>query len=289
MTSPVLHPQTRKDFDACVARSSHAVTIFGVDGVGKTYVAIHLAAALLGIPTKELAHNPYFRIFSPNEKGVLSLEQARDIVSFMKLKTVGKQEIRRVVIVEHAQMLTGEAQNALLKMIEEPPEDTIILLTAPSEESILPTIRSRTQKLQVRMPSKSHVIQYFKTQGYSDELLDRAYLVSGGLPGLCTALITGDQDHVLIRMIGVAKEILTLDTFSRLALVDTYSSRTDAENLVNAMGQIARSGLAGSVTKVNKTAATRWHSILAQIATAQMQLASSGAPKLVLANLFLHI
>lgn len=289
MTSFILHPVTQKDYDACIANTSHALAIFGPDGIGKTHVALHLAAALLGVPFDGLQNYPYFKMYTPDEKGVIKIEQAHDIVSFMKLKTSGSQQIRRIVIIEHAHALTLDAQNALLKVVEEPPIDTVIIITATSEQALLPTIRSRVQRLQIKVPSKSAIFAYYSSYGYDAGLLERAYLVSAGLPGLCQALLTEDTTHPLVKMINAGKEILRADVFTRLTLVDTYATRADAELLVGAIGQIARSGLAKSVTVVNKDATKRWHSILAYVATAQIQLASSGAPKLVLANLFLHI
>jgi DNA polymerase III delta prime subunit len=59
------------------------------------------------------------------------------------------QSETKAVILEDAQFLTTEAQNAMLKILEEPPEHTIILLAADSEDSLLPTIQSRCQIIKV--------------------------------------------------------------------------------------------------------------------------------------------
>ena len=290
MTEPSMHPLTRRDFENYVQHPSHAIAIFGEEGIGKSYIALHLAAKLLDFEPTKLERHPYFRIFSPDEKGVIKIEQAHDIVSWMKLKTTGTQTIRRVVVVEHAHRLTNDAQNALLKLIEEPPTDTVILLTATTDQLLLSTIRSRVQSLQVRIPAKEDLFEAFTATGnFSTQQLERAYLLSGGLPGLCHALALGSSDHPLVRMIATAKELLAADTFTRMTHVDEYADRSDAELLVQAMGHIARSGLSTSVTKVNKSAMARWHSILQNIAQAQIGLASNGSPKLVLATLFLHI
>jgi len=56
----------------------------------------------------------------------------------------------KAVILEDSQLLTIEAQNAMLKMLEEPPEHTIIILAADSEESLLPTIHSRCQIIRLK-------------------------------------------------------------------------------------------------------------------------------------------
>lgn len=70
------------------------------------------------------------------------IDKVREIKRHLTFKATGKGEIRGVVI-ETADEMTIEAQNAFLKILEEPPEDTIIILCAGSEDDLLPTIRSR--------------------------------------------------------------------------------------------------------------------------------------------------
>ncbi len=60
----------------------------------------------------------------------------------------------KAVIIQDAQLLTTEAQNALLKVLEEPPEATIIVLVATSKETLLPTILSRCQMIELQTDNK---------------------------------------------------------------------------------------------------------------------------------------
>src|SRR6185437_9430791 len=60
----------------------------------------------------------------------------------------------KLIVIEDAQLLTPEAQNALLKVLEEPPANTFIILGAETKESLLPTILSRCQIVQVEEESK---------------------------------------------------------------------------------------------------------------------------------------
>jgi DNA polymerase III delta prime subunit len=73
----------------------------------------------------------------------LGVEAAKKIREHLSLKPFSAKG--RVVIVESAQNLTDEAQNSLLKTLEEPPTEAVILLAADSEKKILPTILSRVQ------------------------------------------------------------------------------------------------------------------------------------------------
>lgn len=70
----------------------------------------------------------------------IKAEQAQSVLEFLQLRSVRRY---RFVLIEDAQKLNPTAANSLLKTIEEPPEGTIFILTAPSISSVLPTIRSR--------------------------------------------------------------------------------------------------------------------------------------------------
>jgi len=72
----------------------------------------------------------------------------------VKLKTAGKNNLRRFVIIEDADLLTDDAQNSLLQLLEEPPIDTMIILLIQNLQEILPTILSRLQIISVKKPSK---------------------------------------------------------------------------------------------------------------------------------------
>lgn len=70
------------------------------------------------------------------------IENIREIIHYLTLQTAQKGE-NRGVLVQDAHLMTEPAQNAFLKTLEEPPPDTIIILTAPGEDLLLPTILSR--------------------------------------------------------------------------------------------------------------------------------------------------
>lgn len=73
----------------------------------------------------------------------------------------------KACVIENAQVLTVPAQNALLKTLEEPPKNTLLVLTAPTPESLLPTIVSRCQIL--KLPAKTEI--YLKEEELEDYIL----------------------------------------------------------------------------------------------------------------------
>lgn len=82
------------------------------------------------------------------EDAKLGIEQARIIKKHFSLKPY--QAVGRVVVLEDASTLTPEAQNALLKTLEEPPENSILILGATSDTKFLPTILSRCQIIRLQ-------------------------------------------------------------------------------------------------------------------------------------------
>jgi len=76
----------------------------------------------------------------------VKVEQVKDVLNFVSLRTLGRA---RVVILNEAENLGLQAGNALLKTLEEPDEKTYFILLAKSRESLLTTIRSRTQVLRL--------------------------------------------------------------------------------------------------------------------------------------------
>jgi len=92
------------------------------------------------LDSAQISHNhPDLLYFKAGEK--LGIAQARKIKGHFSLKPYSAKG--RVVVLEDASTLTIEAQNSLLKILEEPPREAIILLGAPSEANFLPTILSR--------------------------------------------------------------------------------------------------------------------------------------------------
>lgn len=101
---------------------------------------------------KTINNNP--DVFLINQKGAIGINVVRQIKSWLAKKAY--QEKTRLVLIHRAQQLTTEAQNALLKTLEEPPPKTTIVLTVKNNHQLLPTITSRCQiiKLENKKPAK---------------------------------------------------------------------------------------------------------------------------------------
>lgn len=289
MSKTIFHPSTKGHVAQFSAKPSHALLLVGSNGVGKTHVAEVMIANVLHSETDMLDRHPYYKVISP-EKSSISIDAIRDLQRFLQLKTLGTNPIRRAIIIEHAESLTVEAQNAFLKILEEPPADTVILMTADNQRALLPTILSRVQIIPVQAPDEEITKNHFIEAGKEEAATNRAYFLSGGLPGLMTALLDDDQSHPLLLAVNTAKEILQKPMLERLALVDGLSKqKTEAWHTIKALQYIAQTGLHQAAGSGNEAKLTQWHRILKLTSAAIDDLEHNVNTKLVLSNLMLQI
>lgn len=87
-------------------------------------------------------------IFIQPQKGTIKISQIRDLCHMLAMKPYEAKQ--RVVIISEAHTMNPEAGNALLKLLEEPPGGTLLILTAPHSRNILPTIISRCQQVRFK-------------------------------------------------------------------------------------------------------------------------------------------
>ena len=97
------------------------------------------------VPEDININHPDVLYFKAGEK--LGIAEARKIKDHFSLKPYSAKG--RTVVIEDASVLTTEAQNALLKTLEEPPKEAVLILGAPSKANLLPTILSRCQIIRI--------------------------------------------------------------------------------------------------------------------------------------------
>jgi DNA polymerase III subunit gamma/tau len=141
-------------------RVAHAYIFSGARGVGKTTAARILAKALNCVkgPTaepcgvcdscKEITSGnslDVIEIDAASNRGIDQIRELREMVRYAPASSRSK-----VVILDEAHMLTGEASNALLKTLEEPPDRVIFVMATTQPEDLADTIRSRSQHFHFR-------------------------------------------------------------------------------------------------------------------------------------------
>ncbi len=138
-----------------------ALFFVGPEGVGKLKTAVYLASLISSKSNILLITDNSFFLEEESLpileiKDSIKIDQIRSIISFLSLKTSNEQE-KRVVLIDNFHLATVEAQNAFLKTLEEPSQNSIIIIISHRPENILPTIRSRVQKINFGLLEKKDI------------------------------------------------------------------------------------------------------------------------------------
>ena len=148
-------------------QSAHALLIKGDQGIGKAKLALSLAASFLSesidLSEEDIDEGkvPDCKLINPDEgKEIISIDQIRALKSFMLLTSLkGKG---KVAIINPAHAMNRAAANSLLKILEEPPQNTLIILI--TEANNLPkTIISRVQIIEINRPTREEALNWLSS------------------------------------------------------------------------------------------------------------------------------
>lgn len=287
MTELLLHPKTEAQLAALITNQPNAVLVAGVEGSGKGTLSAFLAGRLLGVDDPE--GQAYFLRINPAGESI-SIDEIRELQQFLKLKVPRTgQGIRRIVLIDRTERMRTEAQNALLKTLEEPPADTCIILTTGGSELLLPTITSRTQELVILPVTEAQATEYFKNLGKKASDIAKYYALSQGQAGLLHALLH-DESHPLSQQVELAKQILAEPVSERLLRTDELAKdKQSVKLLLNAFGRIAHAALSASAKQQKDNVVQQWHRRQAAIVEASTIFVYNPNMKLLLDDLFLSI
>ncbi len=195
--------------------NSYSFLFEGKDCIGKKLIALYTARAFLcekgydfgcgSCKDCRLVNNLIDSIYEkkedenvhPNVKLVraedgknIKIDQIREIISFLKLKS----EKGKVVIIEKAEKMNTEAANALLKTLEEPPDNSMIILTTSNQNNLLPTIVSRCKKIKFKPLSKETVKEILELKGVDETKAKNFASISDG--SLCLPMSILEKENL---------------------------------------------------------------------------------------------
>lgn len=259
----LLHNATRSQIDTFTASPGSALLLTGQAGSGKKTVAKYLAATLLGSEVDRLDKQSHFLLINkPEAKTEIPIESIRQLINKVSLKapTAAGRPINRVVLIQDAQHLSIEAQNALLKLLEEPPAGTLLVLTAANEDDLLPTVVSRVQKIYISQPSLVDSINFFDTHPKS--AVDSAWRLSQGGAGLLSAILSQEATHPLKIAVEQAKSFISQKTYQRLISLQKISKNkaeliTFLDGLAKVLGVLHAQSLASNRPNSSKILLSR--------------------------------
>jgi DNA polymerase-3 subunit delta' len=213
-----------RQIQAMHARMPHALLLQGRMGIGKLDFAEALAGALLcerpiadghacgqcdSCNWYSQGNHPDVRIVEPEESGsgneedgteakptrksqIISVDQVRELAEFLGLSS--HRASMRIVLLHPAEALNAASANALLKMLEEPPPGVLFILVTHQPQRLLPTIRSRCNKIDMPFPERAQAESWLAEQGIAQAAERLAYV--GGAPLLALRLEEGAEKRL---------------------------------------------------------------------------------------------
>ena len=197
-----------------INKTSHSYIFCGTEGIGKKLIAKELAKKILCLKEKandcdcksciefDSDNNPDFQLIESVD-GKIKIEQIRQ----MQRKVAEKPIIsnNKVYIIDDADTMTTEAQNCLLKTLEEPPEYITIILICTNEGNLLSTIKSRCTRIQFELLKDEEIQEYVKTKLPDEQISEKLIELAQGSIGKAIKLnerkdIYENIENILVSM-----------------------------------------------------------------------------------------
>jgi DNA polymerase III subunit delta' len=186
-------------------RINHAYLFTGKEGVGKKTLAFEFAKALNCqhvegdscnncIVCKKIDHfnHPDVRFVDfEEESNLIKIEQIRELQRDISYKPYESQW--KIYIIDHAEWMTQEAANSLLKTLEEPPVYSIIILLAEETDKILTTVISRCQKINLGDISREKLKEYLLKNSSERERVELISRLANGSMGRAIELLNNNE------------------------------------------------------------------------------------------------
>ena len=185
-------------------------------------------------------------------RDMIVAEDVRRLNRFLSLSAT--EGGRRVVLIDSADEMNTQAANALLKMLEEPPARTTLLLVSHQPAGLLPTIRSRCRDLRLQPLGEDDMAAALDQAGLPPEAATQAITqLSGGSVGEAVRLVALDGAALYAELTGLAASLPALDRPRALALAQSVAARgaEDRLDLLFALtdlllARLARTGATGT-------------------------------------------
>lgn len=173
----------------------HALLFTGQTGCGHESLVSALAQSLLCLQTNQQgyacgacrscqvftahAHPDFLCVEVPDDKQIITVEQIRGLTRFLELSR--SYSPNRVTVILNAAAMNTNAANSLLKSLEEPANNSYILLFTANATHVMPTIRSRCQQLRLALPSQAESLAWLQGQNLTHPAND-LLVIAGGRP-----------------------------------------------------------------------------------------------------------
>ena len=190
----------------------HSYLFVGIEGIGKKLFAKEFAKKILCLEENDnnetclscvkwnSSNHPDFIIIEP-DNNTIKIEQIRNMQEKIEEKPITSK--KKVYIIVDSEYMTKEAQNCLLKTLEEPPEYATIILTTSNESKLLNTIKSRCIKVQFDSLSENEMRDFLRKNSSIVESTQTFIEMSQGSIG---KLLHMEEDHQIYEQINTILE-----------------------------------------------------------------------------------
>lgn len=271
-------------------RLPHGILLCGAAGLGRNFAARLLAADYLyprggnGAARVLEGASEECLLLSPEGAGnIIPVDKVREVRS--RVQTTSLMTEGRVVLIREAHRMQAPAANALLKLLEEPPEGLLFLLTTDSEASILPTIRSRCAVYTLSPVPVRSCAELLAREGVAMDAARLLCAVYGGAVGSCL------KARSKARLAGLADARDALNaaaagqSYALLRLTAPLTNQKDREpvrQFLQDAADLAGAALSGVAVPGSTLSPQQAAVLLPPIQEAMARLAANGNVKLLL-------
>jgi len=261
-------------------KSNQAIVLVNDDIEYLKSIYKDVASRALEISVDKLQDYPYITKIETT-KSSLGVDEVRDLESKLSLAIPSRKLINRIVIIEQGNIITVSAQQSLLKIIEETPKGTLIIILISSLNKLLPTIRSRTRNIEILKPNIDEAVSYYSN--FDKKEVEQNYLISEGNPLVLDALL--NKTNVAVNdQLKLAKQIVSMEKIDRISLInDLVEDKTKLIETINIVKQMAKIG----INSDNKAQAKHWMIILEESIKLIDRLTANSYNKLALLDFLL--
>ncbi len=222
-------------------RLSHALVISGAKGIGKSVFADYICKLLFCegdnkpcgscgacVKVKKGIHPDVFKVYPAGKSETIGVKEIAVIKNNLYIKP--NDADKKIFVIYSAERMNRFAQNSILKMIEEPPEDSFFVLTCQNSQALLPTVRSRVTEISLApaciKETQDELLK--RIPDISDEAAERAARLSGGNIGVALEVAEGKELSELYDSIDkIASAIVDKDRALLCLCLGKFSKRKD--------------------------------------------------------------
>ena len=236
---PLLNLVTDTKLSRIMGNLPQSLLLTGPVGVGTSVVATYIGATV-GDVTFTVLPEKDDKI--DIDKGVISVDSIRRLY----IQTRSIQTGKLVIIIDYAERMGHQAQNAFLKLLEEPGSGVHFILVTHTPSKLLPTVVSRTQQLEIQPVTPAQSLELLETLFITNEQKKAQLLfMADGLPAELTRLATDDDYfETSASIVRDARDLLQADVYQTILIAQRYKDdREKALRLVTTTSNLLRKSI----------------------------------------------